>query len=96
MGNIKYIILFSLFYAISANALLEASYVYCESVTDSRECHESSETEEVEKLEYDEILLVDSVRKTILNQRKFKFEFRSKENIQDVYLKIIIPPPDLA
>ena len=96
MRYIKLLTVFSLLFAISANAFLEASFVYCDSVAESRECHESSETEEIEKLEYDEIFLVYSFGKTILNQRKFKFDIKSFENIQDVYLKIIIPPPDLA
>lgn len=96
MGYIKYLTIFSLFFVISSNAVLETSYLNCNSVKESRECHESSETEEIEKLEYDEIFLVYSFGKTILDQRKFKYDFNSVESIQDVYLKIIIPPPDLA
>jgi hypothetical protein len=96
MQYVKALTLFTLFFTIFSSALLDVSFAYCDSVAESRECNETNETEEIEKLETDEIYLTFSLKTEVLKEHQVTPHTHSEINIKDVFLSIVLPPPDIV
>jgi hypothetical protein len=96
MIYMKYLTLLTLFFAVSGNAVFDSNLNICDSVTESRECEESEESEGHEKIELDEIFVFSqnqSFISNINNRNNFLFFDIS---FKDIHIEIILPPPDLA